>query len=315
MQRRLSTENCWQPDRLPLTARLRRLLAMDGEAPNSPELARGLEDTLAVLDLHLSDAEKQAAALLKAARRLRRAAREGNVASLPSAIAAAQADAARAGEPFANAAAALGYDVAEAFASGAWLDELAIAAKAAGVVLVRRDGRVTAYPVALRLDGRAQGVRVGRKLERRIRPSFLAAQLKALQQRPERFNARQFLDRLFLLYDSKARAEDPAWRPTRPGQGPLVALAELHDQLTVLPAAAADYPKEEFVTDLLRLDRQPDATGSHGHRFELGGSTGRKGGKRLTLFDETGEQHDYYAIRFILEPSNGRADDQAAAAR
>ncbi len=288
---------------------------MDGEAPNSPERARGLEDTLAVLDAHLSDAEKQAAALLKAARRLRRAAREGNVASLPSAIAAAQGDAARAGEPFANAAAALGYDVAEAFASGAWLDELAIAAKAAGVVLVRRDGRVTAYPVALRLDGRAQGVRVGRKLERRIRPSFLAAQLKALQQRPERFNARQFLDRLFLLYNSKARAEDPAWRPTRPGQGPLVALAELHDQLTVLPAAAADYPQEEFVTDLLRLDRQPDATGSHGHRFELGGSTGRKGGKRLTLFDETGEQHDYYAIRFILEPSRGRADDQAAAAR
>jgi hypothetical protein len=169
--------------------------------------------------------------------------------------------------------------------------------------------------VALRLDGRAQGVRIGRKLERRIRPSFLAARLKALQQRPERFNARQFLDRLFLLYESKARAADPAWRPTQPGQGPLVALAELYDQLTVLPAAAADYPLEEFVTDLLRLDRQPDATDSHGHRFELGGSTGRKGGKRLTLFDETGEQHDYYAIRFTLEPSDGRADNQAAAAR
>ncbi len=94
-----------------------------------------------------------------------------------------------------------------------------------------------------------------------------------------------------------------------------MALAELYDQLTVLRAAAADYPQEEFVADLLRLDRQPDAVGSHGHRFELGGSTGRKGGKRLTLFDETGEQHDYYAIRFILEPSHGRADDKAAAAR
>lgn len=288
---------------------------MNAEPPCSPALARGLEDTLAVLDLHLGDAEKQAAAVLKAARRLRRAASEGNVASLPAGIAAAQADAVRAGGLFANAAAALGYDVAEAFASGAWLNELAAAAKAAGVTLVRRDGRITAYPVALRLDGRSQGVRVGRRLERRIRPSFLAAQLKALQQRPERFNARQFLDRLFLLYDSKARAEDPSWRPTQPGQGPLVALAELHDHLTVLPAAAADYPQEEFVTDLLRLDRQPDATGSQGHRFELGGSTGRKGAKRLTLFDEAGEQHDYYAIRFILEPSHGRADHQAAAAR
>ncbi len=287
---------------------------MDAEPFASPQIARGLEDILTALDTHLDEAEKQFSALLKAARRLRRAAAEGSVASLPAALAAAQADAARAGEPFASAA-AFSYDVAEAFANGAWLDELAAAAQAAGVVLVRRDGRVTAYPVALRLDGRAQGVRVGRRLERRIRPSFLAAQLKALQQRPERFNARQFLDRLFRLYESKARAEDPSWRPTRPGQGPLVPLAELHDDLTVLPAAAADYPQEEFAADLLRLDRQPDATGGQGHGFELGGSTGRKGAKRLTLFDEAGEQHDYYAIRFILEPSHGRADDQAAAAR
>lgn len=288
---------------------------MDAEIPDSPPRSRVLEETLAELDAHLGDAEKQITVLLKASRRLRRSAREGAVASLPALIAATQADAARVGEPIAKAAAAFKYDVAEAFASDAWLDELAFAAEAAGVVLVRRDGRVTAYPVALRLDARAQGVRIGRKLERRIRPTFLAAQLKALQQRPERFNARQFLDRLFLIYESKARAEDPAWRPTRPGPGPLVALAELHDQLTVLPAAAADYPQEEFVSDLLRLDRQPDATGTRGHRFELGGSTGRKGAKRLTVFDETGEQHDYYAIRFILELSDGRADDEATTVR
>ena len=179
-------------------------------------------------------------------------------------------------------------------------------------MLVRRDGRVTAYPVALRLDSRAQGVRVGRKLERRIRPSFLAAQLKALQQRPERFNARQFLDRLFVLYESKARAEDPEWRPTRPGPGPLVALAELHDQLTVLPAAAADYPQEEFVTDLLRLDRQPDATSGQGHRFELGGSTGRKGAKRLTLKGRDAEV--VLALAGIRHIERTRAAAPAAAA-
>jgi hypothetical protein len=288
---------------------------MDAQTTDLPQRARGLEDTLAALDGHLAEAERQAATLLKAVRRLRRAAREGSVASLPASIAAAKADADRHGEPLAKAAATLDYDVADAFASGAWLDELAAAAKDAGVVLVRRDGRVTAYPVALRLDARAQGVRIGRKLERRLRPSFVAAQLKALQQRPERFNARQFLDRLFALYASTARAEDPAWRPGQPGPGPLVSLADLHDLLTLLPAAGTDYPQEEFVADLLRLDRQPDATDGHGRRFELGGSTGRKGGKRLTLFDETGEQHDYYAIRFILEPVDGRADHATAAAR
>ena len=216
---------------------------MDPKPSDSPRRVRGLEETLAALDAHLADAEKQAAALLKATRRLRRATMEGAIASLPAAIAAAQADANRTGEPLAKAAAMLDYDVSDAFATGAWLDELATAAAAAGVVLVRRDGRVTAYPVALRLDPRAQGVRVGRKLEKRIRPSFVAAQLRVLQQRPDRFNARQFLDRLFLLYDTKARAEDPAWRPTRPGQGPLVSLTDLHDLMTVLPAAGADYPQ------------------------------------------------------------------------
>jgi hypothetical protein len=288
---------------------------MDAQPTDSPQRAPGLEDTLEQLDASLAEADRQAQALLKAVRRLRRAAREGAVANLPAAIAAAKADAERSGEPLAKAAAVLDYDVADAFASGAWLDELAAAASDAGVILVRRDGRVTAYPVALRLDARAQGVRIGRKLERRIRPSFVAAQLKALQQRPERFNARQFLDRLFALYESKARAEDPTWRPGRPGLGPLVSLADLHDMLTLLPAAGADYPQEEFVADLLRLDRQPDATDRSGRRFELGGSTGRKGGKRLTLFDETGEQHDYYAIRFILEPSDGRTEHATAAAR
>lgn len=282
---------------------------MDSEQP------RGLEDTLVSLDAQLADAEKQAAALLKAVRRARRAAREGAVAGLPGAIAAAKGEADRAVEPLAAAATALNFDVSGALASGAWFDELAAAARDAGVVMVQRDGRVTAYPVVLRPDVRAQGVRIGRKLEKRIRPSFVAAQLKTLQQRPERFNARQFLDRLFALYESKARALDPAWRPNRPGEGPLVSLAELHDLLTLLPVADADYPLEEFVADLLRLDRRPDATDSQGRRFELGGSTGRKGGKRLTLFDETGEQHDYYAIRFIQDPADGRTDDSETAAR
>jgi hypothetical protein len=272
---------------------------MDSNAADSSQPARSLEDTLTALDEHLADAEKQASALLKATRRLRRAAKEGAVAVLPAAIAAAQTEAERTAIPLGKANETLDYDVASAFSSGAWVEELANAAKAAGVILVRRDGRITAYPVALRLDGRGQGVRIGRKLEKRIRPSFVAAQLRVIQQRPDRFNARQFLDRLFVLYESKARVEDPAWLPTKPGQGPLISLADLYELLTLLPAAGADYPQEEFIADLLRLDRQPDATGSHGHRFELSGSTGRKGGKRLTLFDETGEQHDYFAIRFI----------------
>jgi hypothetical protein len=132
----------------------------------------------------------------------------------------------------------------------------------------------------------------------------LARHLKAIQQRPAKFNARLFLDRLLRAYTVLA----PDWRA---GEGPLVALAVLHDILTLLPAAAADYPTEEFLVDLLRLDREPDARSTRGHRFELRGSTGTKGAKRLTVFDETGAPHDYYAVRFVTEAAKAQDTQNA----
>jgi hypothetical protein len=275
---------------------------MDSEHPESHSGTPALEDVLRAADAQLAEAERQVAAVLRGLRRLRRGAQEGALAGLAAAATATADAVAQAAAPVQRAAAALDYDLPAAFAGGAWLRELDEAAKQAGVVLVQRDGRITAFPVALRLDANAQGVRIGRRLERRIRPSFLAAQLKALQARPDRFNARAFLDRLLKPYALLARAENAAWRANQPGSGPLLALADLHEMLTLLPAAAADYPAEEFACDLLRLDRHPDARTGRGHRFELAGSTGKKGAKRLTLFDETGAQHDYYAIRFILDP-------------
>jgi hypothetical protein len=266
-----------------------------------PGAAPALEDTLAEWDERLAGLEREAAAMLRATKRLRKAAHEGAVAGFPAAVAELQDNAERLHATVHAAAQAPAIDVADAFASGRFLAELAQAAAAANVTLVQRDGRVSAYPVVLRLEARSQGVRIGRRLERRIRPSFLARHLRALQQRPGRFNARAFLDRLFRAYTVLAPPRAPDWAPNRPGDGPLVPLADLHDVLTLLPAAAADYPLEEFLVDLLQLNRQPDARSGRGHRFELGGSTGTKGPRRLAAFDETGAQHDFYAIRFSLE--------------
>ncbi|HUB10408.1 MAG TPA: hypothetical protein VMB34_00505 [Acetobacteraceae bacterium] len=266
----------------------------------SPGPSRALEDTLAAWDEQLASLERQAGATLRATRRLRKAAHEGAVASFPAAVSDLRKNAtdlhAAMGE-----VAAPEIDLTGGFADGRFLSELAAAAAALNVTVVQRDGRVSVYPLALRLEPRAQGVRIGRRLERRIRPSFLARHLRDLQLRPNRFNARQFLDRLLRAYAVLAAQRDPSWQSNRPGEGPLVPLADLHELLTLLPAAAADYPLEEFLLDLLRLDRQPDARTGRGHRFQLGGSTGTKGAKRLSAYDETGAQHDYYAIRFISE--------------
>jgi hypothetical protein len=255
-----------------------------------------LETTLAAWEDQLSTLERQAAAVLRAARRLRKTAREGAVSGFAVGVSALQQDAAKLQDGIGQVAPP-DIDLAQTFENGAYLDELADQARAADVTLVHRDGRITAYPLILRLEPRSQAVRIGRRLERRIRPSFLIAQLKTLQARQSRFNARSFLDRVLRAYAILA----PQWNSRGGGEGPLVALADLHEALTLWPTAAADYPIEEFLLDLVRLDRQPDARTGRGHRFEFGGSTGTKGAKRLSAFDESGAQHDYFAIRFIAE--------------
>ena len=262
-----------------------------------PDATASLEATLDAWETSLARLEQQASQVLRAAKQLRKAAQDGALAGVGVAQGALRQGAAQLMESIARDAEMPAIDIPAAFENGSFLTELSHAAAVAGVTLVQRDGRVTAYPVVLRLEPRTLGVRVGRKLERRLRPSVLAQQLKVLQQRSGRFNARSFLDRLLRGYSVLA----PDWRS---GEGPLVALAALHDVLTLLPAAAADYPMEEFLVDLLRLDREPDARSGRGHRFELGGSTGTKGARRLTVYDETGTQHDYYAVRFATEPPN-----------
>ena len=265
------------------------------DTPDSrPDTAPSLEETLGAWESSLARLEQQAGQVLRAAKQLRKAAQDGALAGVGAAQSALREGAARLTETIARDAETPAIDISAAFENGSFLAELSRAAAAAGVTLVQRDGRITAYPVVLRLEARNLGVRVGRKLERKLRPSVFAQHLKTVQQRSNRFNARSFLDRLSRAYAVLA----PDWRA---GEGPLVALAALHDVLTLLPAAAADYPMEEFLVDLLRLDREPDARSGRGHRFELGGSTGTKGAKRLTVFDETGAQHDYFAIRFIAD--------------
>jgi hypothetical protein len=264
---------------------------------DSPDTAPSLEATLAAWEEQLAGLERRATAALRSARRLRKAAQEGTIAGLPAAVATMRQDADELAVSVGAVAEPPALNVAEAFANGAYVEELAAAAKAADVRLIQRDGRITAFPVVVRLEPRSQGVRLGRKLEKRLRPSVLIGELKKLQSRPNRFNARSFLDRLLRAYAILA----PQWQPNKAGEGPLIALADLHEVLTLWPQAAADYPVEEFLCDMLRLNRLPDSRTGRGHLFELGGSTGTKGAKRLSAFDETGTQHDFYAIRFAMD--------------
>jgi hypothetical protein len=284
---------------------------MSDETDSPPGIEAGFAD----LEQRLRDADRRAASLHGAIRKGLRAAREGNAGALPDALAQSRHLVGEVAAALEQVGVLAVPDMAAAFRDGSFVAELKAQAEARNVRLVERDGRISAFPLIVRLEARNQAVRFGRKLERRVRPSFLAGLLQAVQQRPDRFQARAFLDRLFTAYRPLAAAIEPGWRAESGTAGPLVPLLDLHSVLTILPVAASDYPVEEFAGDLLRLDRAPDATTAEGHRFAFAAATGTKGRKRLTVFDEQGGQHEYFAIRFSLEPNDGSSDRRGPAAR
>jgi hypothetical protein len=261
---------------------------------SSPPASATLAAELDRLDAALAVAERQAKAVLSGLRGLRRQAATGVVAGLARKLEQLPA----AAEPLTGAlraaAASFSYDAEAAFADGAYLSELQEEAAARGLVLVAREGRITAFPLLLKLEPSIPAVRVGRRIERQIRPSVLTALLKKAQDSAA-FNAEAFLEMLFRAATHLARADPHADEP-RPGA--VVPLLDIYELLTLRPGAAAEYPREAFAVDLLRLDRAPDARTKRGHSFTLPASTGSKGRARLAVYDEQGAEHVYVGIAF-----------------
>ena len=263
-----------------------------------------LEGQIETLDGALGEAEKAAAALLSRVKALRKRVGGGEIGALPGLFEPLPRLTETFGAAIEVAQETLTYDAAAALSDGSYLQELMAAAEAQGVTLIERDGRLTAFPVLLKLEAKVPGVRIGRKLERRLRPSAVVRLLRAAQQ-AERFNAPRFLSRLLSGYAYLAPVAQPGWKADQGKPGPVVALNDIHALLTVHPAAAADYSREEFGCDLLRLNRLPDTRTSGGLGFTLPASTGSKGRDRLTVYDETGAEHVFVGIRFSQAAGNG----------
>jgi hypothetical protein len=260
-----------------------------------------LDDELDRLDAGLATAERHAKAVLAAVRGLRRQAATGTVAGLARRLEQLPAAAEPLAEALRAASAGFAYDAEAAFAGGDYLRELQAAAAARGLVLVARDGRITAFPLLLRLEAGTPAVRVGGRLERQLRPAVLTALLKRAQERSG-FHAEAFLETLLRGATYLARAEAQADEP-RPGA--VVPLLDIYELLTVRAGSAADYPREAFAVDLLRLDRAPDTRTRRGHRFSLPASTGSKGRARLTVYDEHGAEHVFVGIAFHRDAAAG----------
>ena len=255
-----------------------------------------IESQIARLDQALAESEKQAAAALARLKGLRKRVAQGDLTPVGGQFDQLAQQVDQLSASLAPARDSLTYDAATALADGSYLAELQAEAKAQGVVMTERDGRLTAFPLLLRLEAKLAAVRVGRKLEKRLRPSVLVRELRKAQV-GARFDARRFLNQLFGAYTHLAPVAQPGWRPTTLGDGPVVTLNEVYNLFTLGPAGG-EYPREALAVNLLQLDRAPDARTTQGHRFALPASTGSKGRDRIGVYDEHGSEHVYFGIRF-----------------
>jgi hypothetical protein len=253
------------------------------------------EERLSSLDAKLDEVQRRGKAVVTAVGRTRAALKVGRVVDIARALGAVSQ---RLDEAKAAAGALTGawnFDTSTYLADGRFTADLKQAAAEKGLSLFESDGRIYCFPLLLRVDAGELAVKIGRRLERRIRPTELAGLLARAQKRPQRFREAQFLE---MLYRAWRRLVGAAWRGT--GSGPVAGLADIHEILTLLPGT--DYPIEEFARDLLLLDRKPDLRTRDGCRFEFPASTLSRGRmRRIMAYDEQGQERTYLGIRFIKE--------------
>ena len=256
-----------------------------------------IDAQLAGLERALTDAERHAKAALGTVRKLRRSSELGAISDFSRLFDQAPRQIEQMQAALAAARAGFSYDAEAEFTSGAYLAELQSAAAAAGLNLVARDDRLTAFPLLLKLEPKTPAVRIGRKSEKRIRPAVLVDALKQAQA-AQGVRPAVSLGRIFQRYLNLAPAVQPGWRANHRVAGPVVPLHDIHAALTMLPEAEAAYPRDAFACDLLHLNRAPDTRTRDGRGFALSASTATKGRNLLRVYDENGNEHVYAGIRF-----------------
>ena len=248
-----------------------------------------LESALASLEARLADHEKALKEAGRALRRAREAARTGNVRDLNKLLGTSVEATAQLAQVTSQAT--WDFPTQQFLASGAYLPELRQALEEAGVDNAREvDGRLYCFPHLVRVDAKDLSLRVSKKAQRRIRPSYVAGELKKAQERPSRGNLGRLLEAIEKAYLLVAKGQ--LGRP--------MPIAEVHAALTLLPGSA--YSVEDFVMDLYRLDVGGPHLTHAGNRLDLPASTTARGGRGMLVVTTGGEEKIYSALNFVGAP-------------
>lgn len=262
-----------------------------------------LEQAFADVEDAADAALKSANALTGLAKRLKKAAKEGNVTAMK-----------REQERLGGALAALSKDVSTA--AGAWplgdaeeeaylrdgyAEELRAVAAERGLTMHERDGRLLASPSIVRPLPSERAVRIDRKQVSAIRPSRLVALLREIQKKQGRYTAARFLEALHAVYTDIVRGDETASRLMQEKQGRVVPLARIYRLFTSLPDSEREYGATDFARDLYLLETSGKTTTKNGAVASFHASSGTrspKAGDVFTFVGPDGRDAQYYAVRF-----------------
>jgi hypothetical protein len=254
-----------------------------------------LEDALKTTEHEADSAIKALGAALKAAKRAKAAAAQGQIRDLQQAMDTTLGLADQATTAARDLRHGWHFDVGEWFASGDYAKELLAVAAEAGVKAFESDERSLCYPAIVQVAATDATVLIDKKKDRRVRPSVVVSHLAALQERGPNFKADAFMETLAAAYDLVV-----ASKHLRPGAA--AKLIDVHKVLTLLPRAARDYTRQEFARDIYLLDQNGVVHTKDGRQMSLPASALTRGGGVLTTVTRNGQTKVYAGLAFTESP-------------
>ena len=244
---------------------------------------------------------ESATGLLKQARSLQKAAREGNIARMKRARTDLGTALSGLRQAVANAAESWTFseEQEERYIEDRYFGELSAVAAKMGLAVHERDGRLICHPSVVRMLPRDRAVRMDGKKVSTIRPSYLADLLLKNQKKGSRHKSDAFLESLYAVYadivhgESSGRLMPDDWQR-------VVPLARIYKLFTSLPGAGRDYDRTDFARDLYRVQTGGPARTKKGAAVSFPASSGTRQTKRdlFTFVGPDGQDVVYYGIRF-----------------
>ena len=242
-----------------------------------------------------------ASGLVKQARKLQRAAREGNIVRMKRARTDLEATLSGLRQAVSNAVESwtLSDEQEERYLHEHYSCEFSAVATEKGLEVHERDGRLISHPSIVRMLPRDRAVRIDGKKVSTIRPSYLASLLLKNQQKSSRHKSAAFLESLYTVYADIISGESSGRRLLDDWQR-VVPLARIYKLFTSLPGAGRDYDKTDFARDLYRLEAQGPQRTKSGATVAFSASSGTRQRKRdlFTFVGPDGQDVVYYGIQF-----------------